>query len=383
MDVKSTLRAELSALQVKLSSLIEAAKSSGRDLTDREAATIEQGSDRAIEIKAQLNAIERGEKGAEHMRRVADLGAGDQGFDPGPNGREHVETGVAGAKGFITPASIKRMVASTTAQGAKAFVAGGSSVTPVALDTDPISLARPVANLGLLGVLPVVTRSTPTYSYLRQTVRTNNAAVVAAGAQKPTSVLTVEEVTTTLDVVAHLSEYVDTYLLADNANLESFIDGELRDGIFTKVTALAVAAFAGTSGIQTQAFSTNVMDSIYLGASKAADLGYNPDVVLLTRAVYDGIMLAKDADGNYLYRNPEDSRLNGLTPIVATGLPTNSALVLDSSKVGISVDRQGVTTKWDAISKIDYNQVRALTEGRFAFDVLAAPAIVKVATVGA
>jgi len=381
MDKKS-LQAELSAIQVKLSALADGAKAAHRDLTDNEAATIETDSARAIDIKSQLNSIERGEKNA---RGLATLGADTAGeeteFIGGIGGTEVTRVSGVKTSGTLTPQSIKAMAANSVAPMAKALVAGGSSVTAVQLESNPLKLATPPANLGILGVVPVVKRATPSYSYVKQSLRTNNAAVVASGALKPTSVFTVESVTSTLKVVAHLSEYVDTYLLEDNSNLEGFLQSELTDGIFAKVTALAVATFSTASGIQTQTFSTNIADSLYLGASKAQDLGYNPDVVLLSRATYDALMLAKDTAGNYLYRNPQDSRLDGLYPVVATGLPANSAIVLDSSKVAISTDTQGIQTKWDAISKIDYNQIRALVEGRFEFDVLAPAAIVKVALV--
>lgn len=364
---------ELKALKSRLADIHGGALAAGRDLTVEETTELEAMIGRASELKS---AIEAGQRNAAAMAEL-DGGAGDIETDAAGQ----IISRSLGAKGFITPGSIKRMVRTSAAGAAKALVAGGSSATPVALDTNPIKLGQPGANLGLLNVLQVKVRETPAYSYLRQTVRTNNAAVVAAGAQKPTSVLTVEEVNNSLDVVAHLSEYVDTYLLADNDNLESFIDSELRDGIFAKVTALAVAEFAGTSGILTQAFTDNAMDSIYLGASQIGELGYAPDVVLLSRATFDAIQLAKDADGNYLYRKAEDSRLNGLYPVIATGLTAGTALVLDSSKVGISIDKQGVNTKWDAISRFDYNEARALVEGRFAFDVFAAPAIAEVEVV--
>ncbi|QEO10559.1 phage major capsid protein [Protaetiibacter larvae] len=377
MDTKSTLRAELSALQIKLSAAVEAAKSSGRDLTPSEADAIERGSERAVEIKAQLNAIERGEKNAALM---AGAGAGDYGFDAGINGRQHAEQSPAGAKGFITPASIKSMTSAVAARGIKALVAGGSSTTAVALATDPIPLGQP--NLGLLSLIPTKVRETPNYKYLRQTVRTNNAAVVAAGGTKPTSVYTVAEVAGALQVVAHLSEYVDKYLLDDNDDLERFLAGELQDGVIRKVTANAIAAFAATSGIQTQAFTDTAADSIYAGASKVSDLGYSPSLVILNVADYDAIRLSKDAEGRYFGGSPFEGGARpgvwGFNTLISADQAAGEALVLDTSKVGISTDREGIQTVWDAISGFDTNRVRARTEGRFATDVFSPAAVAKV-----
>ncbi len=67
-------------------------------------------------------------------------------------------------------------------------------------------------------MLPTVV-SAPSHAYLRQITRTNNASVVAPGAVKPTSVLTLERVEGRLRVVASLSEAVDSYWLSDNASL--------------------------------------------------------------------------------------------------------------------------------------------------------------------
>ena len=47
-----------------------------------------------------------------------------------------------------------------------------------------MALGKPA--LSLLDVIPVVQQAIPKFAYMRQTVRTNNAAVVAAGALKPT-----------------------------------------------------------------------------------------------------------------------------------------------------------------------------------------------------
>ncbi|WP_292767249.1 phage major capsid protein [Microbacterium sp. UBA3486] len=367
MDAKS----ELNQIKARMSELMVNVKASGRELTEAEITEVDRLTTRAFELKA---AIDRGERSADLMDHAKGKGNAFETWNGGQPTGDAFQ--VANVKGRITNAGIKQMAE----KAAKALVAAGSSATAVALDETPIRLGVPGANLGILDVIPVTRRDNPSYSYQRQTVRTLNAAVVAPGAQKPTSVLTFETVNNTVSVIAHISEYLDSYVMTDNESLNAFVEAELRLGLFQKLTSLAVAAYAGASGAQTQAFTTNVMDSLYLGASKAQELGYNPDVVLLTRADFDAIVLAKDGQGNYLYRNPEDSRLHGLQPVIATGLAAKTAIVLDSSKVGISVDQQGVLTKWDAISKLDYNQVRALVEMRAGFDTYAPASIVKVGT---
>lgn len=363
MDPKS----ELKTIQARMAVIVDGYKSSG-DLTDAQTTELQELNDRATELKA---AILRAEKSADEQHRVA----GEPIDQSAPTFGAPV-----GMKGFLTPEALKRTIDAEVKSGTKAFVAGGSTLTATSLDPNPVALARPLADLSLFNILQVTTRDKKDYAYLRQTVRTNNAAPVATGAQKPTSVYTVESVTAQLQVVAHISEYIDTYLLQDNANLEGFLSSEMTSGLWTKVNALGVAAISGATGAGTQAFTNNAMDSIYLGASAAEDLGYHPDAVLISRADWNAIALAKDTAGNYLYRTPGDSRINGLVPIISTGLAAKTAVVFDSSQVGLSVDKQGVQLKWDPFTKLDYNQARLLTEARVGFDILAPKAIVKVGT---
>ena len=69
-------------------------------------------------------------------------------------------------------------------------------------------------------MLPTKQHTSAEYAYLRQSVRTNNAAIVAEGAAKPTSVYSVVRVENSLQVIAHLSEGIPRYWLLDNQALE-------------------------------------------------------------------------------------------------------------------------------------------------------------------
>ena len=63
--------------------------------------------------------------------------------------------------------------------GQKALAPSGAAVVSQEFSEDPIPLGR-IAT-GLLDVLPVKVHTTPEFAYMRQTTRTNNAAVVAEG----------------------------------------------------------------------------------------------------------------------------------------------------------------------------------------------------------
>lgn len=100
-----------------------------------------------------------------------------------------------------------------TPDGQKALAPSGAAVVGQEFKPDPVALGQPA--LSLLDVIPVVQHAIPEFAYMRQTVRTNAAAVVAAGALKPTSVYTVTRVENSLVVIAHLSEGIPRHWLID------------------------------------------------------------------------------------------------------------------------------------------------------------------------
>ena len=88
-----------------------------------------------------------------------------------------------------TPATKDRRLtfagmASTLARGImpdhqKALGPSGAAVVGQEFKPDPVALGQPA--LSLLDVIPVVQHAIPEFAYLRQSDRTNSAAVVAAG----------------------------------------------------------------------------------------------------------------------------------------------------------------------------------------------------------
>ena len=127
---------------------------------------------------------------------------------------------------------------------------------------------------------------------MRQTTRTNNAAVVADGAVKPTSVLSVTRVEQSLQVVAHLSEGVRRFWLLDSTALEEFVDAELRYGLGVALEAKILSDINGTSGIQAQAYATSVLATVRKGITKLETAGYSPDAIVLHPSDFEGIELA-------------------------------------------------------------------------------------------
>jgi HK97 family phage major capsid protein len=352
------------------SAILERAKSQGRSLTNAEITDVEKHLDAAEGYKTQLAQIARAKS------LVGSALSGDT-TTTNADGSFSSET-----KGFLTPASVKSMVKSTSEHGIKALVGAGSSTTPVPLESNPIPLGQ--TGLGLLSLIQTKVRDTPKYSYLRQTVRTNNAAVVAPGGTKPVSVATVASIDGSLAVVAHLSEPTDRFVLEDNDDLERFLSSELTYGVIRKVTADAAAAFLATPGIQTVATTATRttakdIDGIYAAASLVTDAGFTPNLLIVSRSTYDAMRVSKDSENRYLAGNPFEGGTNpgvwGMNVLISPDVANNKALVLDTNAVGLSIDRQGIRTDWDAISGFATNTVKARTEGRFGYDVFATAGI--------
>ena len=104
--------------------------------------------------------------------------------------------------------------------GQKALAPSGATIVGQEFVRDPVAFGHVAQSL--LDVLPVKQHASTEYAYLRQTTPTSNAAVVAEGATKPTSIYSVTRIEGALVVVAHLSEGIPRFWLLDNSALETF-----------------------------------------------------------------------------------------------------------------------------------------------------------------
>lgn len=91
----------------------------------------------------------------------------------------------------------------------------------------------PKRRLTVRGLLAPGSTNSNNINYVRQTTRTNNAAVVTEGAQKPESVLAWAEADAPVRTIAHWVP-VSRQAMDDAPMLQSTIDGELRYGLSLK-----------------------------------------------------------------------------------------------------------------------------------------------------
>lgn len=124
-------------------------------------------------------------------------------------------------------------------RGVKSFITAGTATVATTVG-GPI--ADPRRARFLSDLIPSENAPGGHFSYLRQTVRTNNAAVVAASALKPTSVYSLLRVDDTTKVVAHMTEPIVRQDLDDSAVLRQFLNDELKLGLDLVTDARIVAA---------------------------------------------------------------------------------------------------------------------------------------------
>jgi HK97 family phage major capsid protein len=231
----------------------------------------------------------------------------------------------------------------------------------------------------------------PIWRYLRQTVSTNNAALVAPGGTKPTSVLSLTGIDGKVEVFAHISEAVDQYLLEDNAELGRFLTGQLQFGLARAVEAQVLngtgtgqlLGLRNTVGIQTQASlgAGLMIQTLRAGVTKLEDLGYSADLLVVNSANWQTIEATRQSGGNFDLGGPIDRAAKKAwgVPVVSTPLiPALSALALNLGAVALDTDTRGVKTDWDVATGFAVNTTRVRLEGRFGLSVFAPLGVVAI-----
>jgi len=264
-------------------------------------------------------------------------------------------------------------------------------------------------DLTIRALVSVRQTNTDAIEYVRQVSHTNNAAVVpeaqttapidgvevtaAEGGLKPEGDFRFERDVTNVVTVA---EWVPATkrALADVAQMEGLINDELRadikeaeenqilngDGSGENLTGIM-----NTSGLQTQAFDTDLFTSVRKAITRARVVGrVVPNGIVVNPEVGEAIDLAKDGNDRYYFGGPQAigvRTLWGLPVIESEAQPRHTALLADFRKA-VLWDRQQTTVTFTD-SHADFfvrNMVAILAEERVAFAVTRPSAFVKVGT---
>jgi hypothetical protein len=275
----------------------------------------------------------------------------------------------------------------------KSLATGSSAVVGQEFLPSPVIQGQPA--LSLLDVLPVRPHSSPEFAYLRQTTRTNNAAVWASGV-KPTSLYSVTRIESSLSVIAHLSEPINVYWVADNDTLAGFIQSEMIYGLQSKVQGQILTDIAGTSGIDTQAFATNIATSFRKAASRLEKNGYRPSFFAMSVDDWESVELSFTNSTTAIERSnlPFDAasrRLYGVPVVVVPALADGGGFAVAENAVALDTDSLGIQSKWSdtavtvtsasaGYSDFEVNAQRLRIEGRYATSVYQPLGVVAVDT---
>ena len=180
--------------------------------------------------------------------------------------------------------------ASGNTKAAPALAPSGATVVAQDFEPSVVTLGMPAQSL--LDVLPVKPHDTSQFAYLRQTVRDNQAAIVPEMATKPTSTYSVERVEDQLDVVAHISERVPRMWFYNNELLQGFVQSELDYGLRVAVEEMVLSDVKGTSGIQTQAFSSSMVVTLRKSLTKLEANGLDPSAIVVNPVDWATVELA-------------------------------------------------------------------------------------------
>lgn len=276
----------------------------------------------------------------------------------------------------------------------KALIQAGSTVTTAQTLVSPVSMQQ--AATGLLDLLPVrFIDNGDEYSYLTQTTRTNNAAPVAVGAVKPTSAYTLTRVSRKLEVIAHLSEPIPEYWLADEPALNQFLSSEMGYGLQLALenqvlngdgTSPNLRGLLETSGIQTQAFNTSQIRTVRSAITKVEALGYTASGLALNPLDWESIETAGVDEAHYALRGGEQvvpidraaRRVWGVPVALTTQVTTGTGVLLSDGSAGVVADRR-IDSQFGRVGDdFSRNQVRARLEGRFGLEVLKPTGVVEV-----
>lgn len=217
--------------------------------------------------------------------------------------KSYIEAGCKGTIGF----SVKAV---TSANGS-----AGALIVP---DRQSEIVTMPRMGLRVRDLLTPGRTDGNSIEYAYQATRENNAAGVAEGDLKPESDYTWEVDNAPVRTIAHWTP-VSRQAMDDVPQLESLIDGELRYGLDDKEDAellLGDGTGQHLAGLYTRATpyaqpagitvaSPTIIDQLRLAILQVELADYAPDAQVLHPTAWAGIELTKDANGSYLFANPQ------------------------------------------------------------------------------
>ena len=283
----------------------------------------------------------------------------------------------------------------TQSMGSKALMSPSGSVGV----PSPLSILAPLGDRvdTILQLIPVEPIGSDAYAFLRETVRTHNAAPVATEGVKPTSVYTVEKIDRTAQTIAHLTQPIPRTYLADAPLLDRYLDTVLREGLQLELEAQIIAGdgeganlegLLEVSGALTQPFVTDVFATCRKAVTALQLRSITPTAWVFHPSDWEEIELTKDLEGRYYYEGPsrqageavapldlQRRRLWGYPVALSLGQDEGTAVLADFAGSTQIWEREQTRIDWsenvyDGVTgKTDFerNLIRFRAEGRWGF----------------
>lgn len=272
------------------------------------------------------------------------------------------------------------------ARGLKTLLPSGTAVVAVPVG-GPI--AEPRRARFLADLMPVEPAPGGNFQYLRQTVRDNQAAVVADGALKPTSTYTLELVSDTTDTIAHLSEPYPRHFFEDSERIRQFIEQEMRLGVNLAVDAKIVSEISGTSGVLTEGYiSSSSLTTTRRALTRLQEREVDPSAFVFNPRDWEEVesdITATFATNSNVPAPTDEVRrsLFGYPVIVSNAVVEGTALLGDFRESAALFNTDGVRIDWsEAGDLFTHNEIQFRAEGRFNVAVYRPFAFVKIVLSG-
>jgi HK97 family phage major capsid protein len=291
------------------------------------------------------------------------------GFDPGGS------VGVGAGLTFGQKAA-KAVQSAGGTFGVKALVSGTIDV-PNMIEPDVLRMTdAPTTFLDLIRDRRKID-GTNTFSYLKQTARTNNADVVADEALKPTSVFTLAEIEDRVRVIAHLSEPIPERYFADHRELERFLEAEMRAGLMAALENQVangdglgenMTGVLNTSGTTAVAWSTDLLTTARKALTALRNVNENPTAWVLNPADDEQFDLLKDNNNAYMLQQNAD--LWRIPRVTSAEVPAGQAILADWRQARLIVREENQLAADRSGTNFTNNLVQLRLEGRYGFGVL-------------
>lgn len=366
-----TLRAAGNAAVKEAREVAEKAATASRQMTPAEQAAHDAAIAKGYQIVDQIKAAKADESILAKARALADEIGDINGTGAGNRGGAQVKARDWAAK------TADKMTAAAEQFGVKALITGSIDVAnPISAGVVPMA-DNPTRLIDL--IVQREPLSGNAYSYLRQTVRTNNAAPVADLALKPTSVFTYAEVDDKANVLAHLSQPVPERFLADHSALEALLSSEMFRGVNQAVEAQVISGTGlgeNMTGILTTAgtvavpYDTSVYNTLRKARTALAVREEVPTAWAFSLADAESLDMYRDGNGRFYGSDVDDVIFGNLPKITIPGIPAGVAILADWSQCKLFV-REAVKLDADRSgANFTTNSVVLRAEGRYGFGVL-------------